>query len=200
MGNKIEGPLSYWKAEGYLGTKQFRNVMNNTTLVRIEDGVTGLRLHNTFVIKYLENGSIILNTGGWNTVTTRARINSYQNLVTVYVQDFEMIVSNSTNGIDYEFEDGMLIGSEGEISTRPIYLNYVQKILDKNFESHDTFCSFVQEAEIPVLTKLFKKRHNPLRSILAQNAPINFIPLMVAKAKPDEQWGEYARYRLSSGQ
>lgn len=60
-----------------LNGKDYRKVGNNTTL-RIEtDGSIHIRLHNTDIVTYRADGSIMLDTDGWQTVTTKARINAW---------------------------------------------------------------------------------------------------------------------------
>lgn len=53
-----------------------RPLLNNTRLVETAEGY-GVRLHATVVVEYLPNGNERLRTGGWFTVTTRGRIQSY---------------------------------------------------------------------------------------------------------------------------
>lgn len=55
-----------------------RKLQNNTYLRRRDGGRIAVRLHATDVITFHPDNSITLNTGGWNTITTRQRINSYQ--------------------------------------------------------------------------------------------------------------------------
>lgn len=62
-----------------------RPLSGNTRVVRCKvhmlDGETidtvGVRLHETVVVAYLPDGRYVLNTGGWNTATTKDRINSF---------------------------------------------------------------------------------------------------------------------------
>ena len=53
---------------------------NNTRLVQREHhGIEcyAVKLHNTDIVTYFPNGLVMLNTGGWYTVTTKRRINKY---------------------------------------------------------------------------------------------------------------------------
>lgn len=62
-----------------------RPVANNTRLVKTraldENGdyveCYGIRLHATVVVTFLPSGNVKLNSGGWTTVTTQDRINSF---------------------------------------------------------------------------------------------------------------------------
>jgi len=59
--------------QGILSSKL---VKNNTRLTTYKNGDKVLRLHNTDIIKWQGN-KIILNSGGWDTLTTRARFNEF---------------------------------------------------------------------------------------------------------------------------
>ena len=59
------------------GDKNSKKVANNTYLKRYDDGTIALRLHKTDIIQYKPNGSILLHSGGWKTVTTKARMNEF---------------------------------------------------------------------------------------------------------------------------
>lgn len=60
---------------------QSRKIGNNTYLVRYTDwGNIAVRLHATDIVTYYPDGRIVLNTGGWKTVTTKSRINEFSPL------------------------------------------------------------------------------------------------------------------------
>ena len=46
---------------------------NNTVLFTSDDGMMTCKLHQTDVVKW-DNKKIILNSGGWQTVTTKSRM------------------------------------------------------------------------------------------------------------------------------
>ena len=60
-----------------------RKLENNTYLERHDDGDIAVVLHGTDVVTFKPNGDIILDTGGWQTPTTKDRMNRYQNRVSV---------------------------------------------------------------------------------------------------------------------
>jgi hypothetical protein len=67
---------NYLEVEEKLGARESRKVGNNTYLHRIDNDHIGLRLHSTDVLTF-DPWGITFNTGGWYTVTTRARMNDY---------------------------------------------------------------------------------------------------------------------------
>lgn len=72
-------PTTYLHADTLLRSARSeangKPVANNTRLFRRSDDTIALRLHATDVVLYHADGSMTLNTGGWYTVTTKARIN-----------------------------------------------------------------------------------------------------------------------------
>lgn len=69
-------PTSHAEAARQLGRKTYKQLNANTRLINLGDEVIGLVLHSTTVVKFIVDGSIILNSGGWQTMTTKARINA----------------------------------------------------------------------------------------------------------------------------
>ena len=88
------------------------------TTIRNEDGYTIVRYHNTDVVKFNQD-EIVLNTGGWRTVTTKARMNQASNQYglgfRVYQRDWEWFVDydyliNSTSyGSCKKFEGSTVV-------------------------------------------------------------------------------------------
>lgn len=74
-------------------------------------------LHNTAVLTFLPDGSIVLNSGGWLTVTTKERINRYlPNGLRVYSNRGVWWLYK--NGATVEkFEDGMVISDKKLLTT-----------------------------------------------------------------------------------
>lgn len=58
-------------------SKDSRKIANNTWLERRGDHEIAVRLHGTDVVTFHDDGSVTFRTGGWNTSTTRARLNAY---------------------------------------------------------------------------------------------------------------------------
>lgn len=89
-----------------------RKLANNTYAERREGGAIAIRLHQTDILTYSENGTVAVNTGGWKTVTTKARLNEY--LPTRLYQD---------KGLWYWsggalFTDGDTLDAEGKVHTQ----------------------------------------------------------------------------------
>ena len=86
------------------------------TEVLTENGVTSVKYHDTKVVTFSED-AIMLDTGGWFTPTTKARMNQTSNQFgldyKVYQKDFEWFVHY--NGKDYNYFDGMRIDRVNKI-------------------------------------------------------------------------------------
>lgn len=86
---------------------QRRKVANNTYLER-HDGYIGLRLHNTTIIRWYPNGRTTLTAGGWETPTTKDRINTWASIyINSYQGDWYFAIPD---GGTYKFVSGMEIG------------------------------------------------------------------------------------------
>ena len=78
-----------------------RKLGNNTYLVVRDDGGFGVRLHNTEVVVHYED-RIVLDSGGYKTVTTKERMNKYTPF-NIYQKNFKWFV----NGKPYQ--DNMIL-------------------------------------------------------------------------------------------
>ena len=57
--------------------KESRKLQNNTYAKRRCSGQIAIRLHATDILTFHSDGQIEVSTGGWDTVTTRSRMNDY---------------------------------------------------------------------------------------------------------------------------
>ncbi len=101
---------SHMQASILLGKRQSRKVGNNTYLEKLNDGDIGVRLHNTYIVRYTHDGKIILNSGGWRTVTTKARINKFiPSNCYVSQEKFYWYFHNRHSNARFGFYDGLEI-------------------------------------------------------------------------------------------
>lgn len=71
---------------------------SGNTVVELIPNVTILKLHsNKIAHKFLDSGKLFINTCGWNTVTTRARLNGLPN-VSVYQKNYVLYL----NGVEWD--------------------------------------------------------------------------------------------------
>lgn len=120
--------LTYDKCVFTLGTRETRKLSNNTYL-RKEGNVFIVKLHNTDIFKVFEDNTYELNTGGWQTVTTKSRLNEFTPARIHQCKGIWYIGSDKI-----PFYDGIRINSSGE----PVDaidcsgdINAKKKLLDK---------------------------------------------------------------------
>ena len=101
---------NYNEALDVLNGRNHRKLENNTYLEKRDENTIAVKLHGTDVVTYKKDGSVILETGGWYTVTTKDRINKYSP-VRVYQQKGEWFIK--INGEIENFIDGVKVELKG---------------------------------------------------------------------------------------
>ena len=104
--------LTFDKRTEILGRRTSKKLENNTYLVPLRGehpDVTeyGVMLHNTCIIRITRDG-YALTSGGWQTSTTKDRLNKY-GPVLIYQRRGVWYWKNDATGKDEVFRDGMLI-------------------------------------------------------------------------------------------
>lgn len=89
-----------------------RLVANNTVEYSLPNGDKVIRLHHTDIVTFKPSGAVILNSGGWQTVTTKDRLNRF---APVQVYSIRGIWHVSHNGNTVPFADGLEILPSGRI-------------------------------------------------------------------------------------
>lgn len=69
--------LTFAQCEEKLAKRDRKKLENNTYLEKLDDSTFGVRLHSTYVVKVHKNGNYTLDSGGWQTPTTKDRITNY---------------------------------------------------------------------------------------------------------------------------
>jgi hypothetical protein len=95
-------------------------VYNNTVEYYRPNGVRVIRLHRTDILEFPVKGGVILNSGGWRTVTTKSRMNEFQQEVQVmqekgiwYVSSTFYAAWNKEEWIPYF--DGIHFSKDGKV-------------------------------------------------------------------------------------
>lgn len=97
-----------------------KKVDNNTFKIHYIDGSIAIRLHKTDIVTYFSSPSgllkyMVLNSGGYYTVTTKRRINKYARNINVYQRNGVWCVKTR---IPYDpdliFENSMIINERGQ--------------------------------------------------------------------------------------
>jgi hypothetical protein len=98
-----------------------KRVDNNTYEVNYKNEDKAIRLHHTDVVTVKPNGDMILDSGGWKTPTTKARISRFSKLHMLQ-KDFVWYVGkefgwkiNSPTFPMVEFYDGITFNKKGNV-------------------------------------------------------------------------------------
>lgn len=90
----------------------------STAVIRRSEDQIAIRYHNTDVVTFATNGAITLNSGGWRTVTTKARFNEHlPGRWTVYQEAGIWYLAQGWGSEDkYIFADGITIQPDGTVT------------------------------------------------------------------------------------
>ena len=103
-----------------------RFLKRNTYEILYKNGNRAIRYHHTDIVTFKNNGDIVLNTNGWETSSTRERINEYSPFYIIQ-KDYIWYVFKNISEINYEpkapnfngikYYDGIILkGQELEMS------------------------------------------------------------------------------------
>lgn len=95
--------MTYARAQELTARRGFRRLHRNTTLERRGDAFA-ICLHQTDVVTIRSDGTYVLRNGGWQTTTTKRRINQYSP-ARIYQKDFVWYVATAEGEV--EFTEGM---------------------------------------------------------------------------------------------
>lgn len=76
-GARVVGGHTYRELDAFIGNRTSRAVGNNTRAARRNAQAIAIQLHKTDIVTFFANGDVRFDTGGYRTVTTKARMNSY---------------------------------------------------------------------------------------------------------------------------
>jgi len=114
--------MTYHAAATALGTRERRQIANNTTLIRRAEDTIAVRLHATDVVTLYADGTVRLSSGGWATVTTKDRLNTYSPVGRVWSERGTWYLYPANGGTRVLFFDRMLLDAAGTI------LNYADHV------------------------------------------------------------------------
>lgn len=127
---------SYKTAKELLGNRTRRKLENNTYLETREDGSLAVKLHQTDVVIYKENGDMVLTSGGWKTMTTKDRINKYTRWGTVTQKNNQWFLKGS-----FVFVDGVTITAKGAVKGATKQTKTLEKAFVSQKKTIKKFCT-----------------------------------------------------------
>lgn len=94
-----------------------RKLANNTYLEHPTDDTYAIRLHSTHVVTFHANGDTVLDSGGWQTVTTKERMNRYLPRPWRLRQtDGVWLLGQSWDGPTVAYRDGVTLHADGTVT------------------------------------------------------------------------------------
>lgn len=187
--------MDYSGAFSLLGSKDTYKLKSNTSLER-EDGYIALRFHATSIIKFFPDRSIKIRNGGYQTVTTKDRLNEYLNSAVISTRDGNWVIT--VHGTEYLFEDGMVIASDYSTDATPYVVYELDRNADTKINTLDDAKQLIEDSTLKALKVLWRKCKFS-RKIIAYYASLEFIPLIIPTAAGDEYWYSTATSRLAIG-
>ena len=160
-----------------LVNRQGMKLAPNTDLHRGElatDTNLYIKYHYTDIITLDPSGNTILNTGGWHTTTTKERINSFTPF-RVWKQDGDWFITGS-DGIEYEFGDGVVVNARGIPDTTPVFVSVLSKILERDLKTTAEASAVIQGMSLAETETLWKKCRAH-RDFIAQHCIKEFLPM-----------------------
>ena len=122
-----------------------RKLANNTYLVVRDDGGFGIRLHATEVIIHYAD-HIILNSGGYQTVTTKARMNDFSN-ARVFSENGVWIIS--WQGKTYAYADHMELFDNGTVTGEGVDPKATQKLRKRVINYSKAYATAFLAGDVP---------------------------------------------------
>ena len=120
--------------------KSAKIIANNTLKIEYVDNTIAIRLHDTDVLTFVKN-KIIVNSGGWNTLTTRNRINT-----------FSLLRMSTEKGLPYinghSFYDGITFNKEGKLLSKKKSHN--TKKINKLKAQIKGYCNLITKDNLPL--------------------------------------------------
>ena len=147
--------LSFLDKESF---KKARKIDNNTFQYFNSNNEKVIRLHDTDIIVFNNDGSITLNSGGWQTVTTKDRMNKFTSL-NIYQEKSIWYVIDNGNTVPYKdgitFHVNGTVTGQGENPKRKLALkkriqkyskDYVKALFNREIDKPDNgdcfYCQF----------------------------------------------------------
>jgi len=109
-------PTNYTEAADVLGSRDARKIAHNTCLERLDAETIGVRLHSTYVVRFHAVGTVTLDSGGWQTVTTKERMNRYLGAGFGLYQKAHVWYVDTPAGVE-EYSDGMTLAPDSATLT-----------------------------------------------------------------------------------
>jgi len=102
----------YKSLKSQIKNRESKKIANNTYIVKALNGALAIRLHSTDILHVTPQDDITYNTGGWQTSTTKTRMNAFgPGRITQKAGIWYITVDDKT----YLYADGLTITGKGKV-------------------------------------------------------------------------------------
>lgn len=129
--------LYYSSLSRFIGDKSSKILGNNTVVRRIDADTVAIKYHNTDILTISQDDTIKINTNGYETVTTKDRLNQFLRCKGFYIFQKKGVWYISDRKDTAAYFDGMRISSSGNLitaDTRAIKNNILDLIKNKEID------------------------------------------------------------------
>jgi len=186
------------------GDKTTKKMANHTYLTLHCDQSVSLRLHSTDIITWYADGTIETHTGGWETVTTKDRINSNLDGYNIYTDRGIWYIRDLRNDFEYIYESGRLQDSTGKCILTPSISEKLHKYAGRPVSSLEEAIQTLKVMTLDQLQKLWKHcgprwRKASARAFIVTYCIKEFLPLVLNDSDESDGWKNILMDRLSGG-
>ena len=129
--------LYYGSLSNIIDGRESKKIGNNTIVHRLDDDTVAVKYHRTNILKINSNNVVTISTGGWETITTKDRLNQF-----LGCRGFSIFQKKGTwyirgNDKTFEYEDGIKISANGDLiraSANQIKANILDLIKNKEID------------------------------------------------------------------
>jgi hypothetical protein len=107
--------LYYGSLSNFLNGKEERKLGNNTIVHKLDDQTVAIMYHRTNILKINQENVVTINTGGWETTTTKDRLNQFLGCRGFGIFQKKGVWYITGNDHTVEYEDGMRIMPDGTL-------------------------------------------------------------------------------------
>ena len=107
--------LYYRSLSNLIDGRESKKIGNNTIVHRLDDDTVAIKYHRTNILKINQENVVTISTGGWETTTTKDRLNQFLNCRGYYIFQKKGVWYIKGNDETVEYQDGMRITSDGTL-------------------------------------------------------------------------------------
>jgi hypothetical protein len=116
----------------------------NTLKIDFENGSSSIRFHNTDIITFNPDNTIVLNSGGYRTPTTKDRINKFSPVRLYQNKGFWYFNGGSL------FYDNCIINNEGKLLSKPLNNEKTENKVKKLKKQISDYCNLITKDNLPL--------------------------------------------------